>query len=138
MKPARQDPAFALSQGPRCREVAFAEDSTLREGASPEAYWRDLEPEEGAWVLYLVNEQGRVARMRRTFEGEWKGRWPKRPGYHPGLKRVKHAFPFRKRVRGFLHRRLRLKKRNRRVWQTTRMGSSLSEDDVFPRYQRAG
>lgn len=93
---AKPDPAAAWSRGLRRREVAFAADSTLREGASPEAYWWDLELEAEDWVLYLVNEAGRVARMTRAADGGWMGRWLKKPGGVVGLKRVESVFPFLK------------------------------------------
>lgn len=96
---AKVDPAAQWSRGLRCREVAFAADSTLRDGASPEAYWWDLELEADVWVLYLVNEKGRVAKMTRTKEGSWMGRWLKKRGEVAGLKRAEVAFPFLNRGR---------------------------------------
>ena len=87
------DPVVGWSRGLRRREVAFSSDSTLREGASPEAYWWDLELEAEHWVLYLVNEKGRVAGMTRTEDGGWMGRWLKKPGGVVGLKRVETVFP---------------------------------------------
>ena len=91
---AKMDPAAGLSRGLRCREVAFASDSTLRKGASPEAYWWDLETECDIWVLYLVNEKGRAARMTRSGAGAWMGRWLQKPSGVVGLKRVATADPF--------------------------------------------
>lgn len=93
-KPDAIDPTVEWSRGLKCREVAFAEDTTLREGASPEAYWWDLEQENGLWVLYLLNEKGRVARMTWTGDQGWFGRWLKKPGGVVGLKRVETVFPF--------------------------------------------
>lgn len=87
------DPNVIWSRGLRCREVAFADDSTLSQGASPEAYWWDLEQGQGTWVLYLINEKGRVARMTPAANGRWMGRWLKKPGGVVGLKRVEAAFP---------------------------------------------
>ncbi len=88
------DPASGWSRGLKCRELAFAEYSTLRKGASPEAYWWDLELENSQWVLYLLNEKGRVAKMTRTSDQGWLGRWLKKPGGVVALKRVETAFRF--------------------------------------------
>ena len=91
---SKTDRAANLNRGLRRREVAFASDSTLCDGASPQAYWWDLELENAVWVLYLVNEKGRVAKMGRTAEGSWMGRWSRQPGAVVGLKRVEVVYGF--------------------------------------------
>lgn len=86
------DPTFGYSRGLRMRELAMAEDSTLSLGASTEAYWWDLELEKGVWVLYLLNDKQRTARMTRTADGGWKGKWLLKGGGVVGLVRVERRF----------------------------------------------
>ena len=78
--------------GLRCMELAFAADSTLSKGASPQAYWWDLNHEGGAWRLKLSNDKGVVANLRRREDGEWWGTWVKAKGAKLVLRRVDRVY----------------------------------------------
>ena len=78
--------------GLQCMELAFAADSTLSKGASPQAYWWDLNHEGGAWRLKLSNDKGVVANLRRREDGEWWGTWVKAKGAKLVLRRVDRVY----------------------------------------------
>ena len=78
--------------GLQCMELAFAADSTLSKGASPQAYWWDINHEGGAWRLKLSNDKGIVANLRRKEDGEWWGTWVKAKGAKLVLRRVDRVY----------------------------------------------
>jgi hypothetical protein len=78
--------------GLQCMELAFAADSTLSRGASPQAYWWDMAHEGGRWQLKLLNEKGVVANLQRRDSGEWWGTWAKAKGAKLVLRRVDRVY----------------------------------------------